>query len=71
MTPKADKSNVFVMTQYYEGYQIKGSETVEDGDVVVVPESLQYKYLASVFIPLIGIFLSAFSAIILMYSVVK
>ena len=70
-THKADISNIFIMTQYYEGYQIKGIKTVEEGDLVVVPESLQYKYFSSVLIPLLSIVLSAFSTILVLYSVVK
>ena len=68
-TSKADRSNVFIMTQYLEMFQLKGGDTVEDGDVIVAPESQQYKFLSTVFIPLIGIVLSAISTIVLLYSV--
>ena len=68
-TSKADRSNVFILTQYSEMFQLKGGDKVEDGDVIVAPESQQYKYLSTVLLPLVGIVLSAISTIILLYSV--
>ena len=70
-TSKGDKSNVFKMIQYGEVYQIKEKSLVEEGDVVVVPESQQYKYLTTVMLPIITIVLSGLSTLILFYSVLK
>jgi polysaccharide biosynthesis/export protein len=71
LTPKGDGTNIFLMVQYDETYQVKGSTSVEEGDVIVVPESQQYKVLTTVVLPIISTVLAAISTIILMYSVTK
>jgi polysaccharide biosynthesis/export protein len=71
VTGKGDKSNVFLMVQYGDTYQVKGESSVEEGDVIVVPESQQYKVLTTVVLPIVSIVLAALSTIILMYSVTK
>jgi polysaccharide biosynthesis/export protein len=70
-TSKGDKSNVFSMIQYGDVYQTKGNSPVEEGDVIVVPESQQYKFLTTVMLPIVSIFLAALSTVILIYSVTK
>jgi protein involved in polysaccharide export with SLBB domain len=64
---RADKTNVFTLTQYSEQYQIKEGNVIEEGDVIVVPESQQYKYTTTILFPLISIVLSAISTAMVMY----
>jgi protein involved in polysaccharide export with SLBB domain len=71
LTSKGDKSNIFTVMQFGDVYQIKGSSSVEEGDVIIVPESQQYKILTTVALPIITVFLSALSTVILLYSVTK
>jgi polysaccharide biosynthesis/export protein len=70
-TKKGDRSNIFIMSQYADAYQIKESEEVEEGDIIVVPESQQYKFLSTVFLPILGAFFAAINAAWVVYSIVK
>jgi polysaccharide biosynthesis/export protein len=70
LTTKGDKSNVFTMIQYGDVYQMKGIDSVEEGDVIIVPESQQYKYLTTVILPVISVFLTALSVALMTYSVI-
>jgi protein involved in polysaccharide export with SLBB domain len=70
-TSRSDKSNVFVLVQYHESYQIKHGSAIEDGDVIVVPESQQFKFLTNVLLPTISVFLTALSTAFVIYSVTK
>jgi polysaccharide export outer membrane protein len=71
LSSKGDKSNIFTMIQYGETYQIKESSTIEEGDVIVVPESQQYKFLTTVLLPIVSTVLTALQVVILVYSVTK
>jgi polysaccharide biosynthesis/export protein len=71
LTSRADKSNVFVMIQYGDAYQVKGKASIEDGDIIIVPESQQYKFLTVVVLPIISVFLTALSTAFVIYSVTK
>jgi len=51
---KADRSNASVVAYYGEIQQIKDSGAIEEGDVVIVPDSQQYKFLTVVLIPIVS-----------------
>jgi protein involved in polysaccharide export with SLBB domain len=51
---KADKSNVSVVAYYGEIQQIKETGVIEAGDIVIVPDSQQYKFLTMVLIPIVS-----------------
>ena len=53
-TSKADRSNSFVYAQYGPVLQLKGKCVIEEGDIIVVPDSQQYKFLSVVFIPILS-----------------
>jgi protein involved in polysaccharide export with SLBB domain len=64
---RADKTNIFTLTQYGENFQIREDNVIDEGDVIVVPESQQYKYMSTVLLPIISIFLSAVSTAMVLY----
>jgi protein involved in polysaccharide export with SLBB domain len=51
---RADRSNVSVVAYFGEVQQIKDNNVIEAGDIVVVPDSQQYKFLSVVLIPIIS-----------------
>jgi protein involved in polysaccharide export with SLBB domain len=51
---KADRSNVSVIAYYGEIQQIKENGVIEAGDILVVPDSQQYKFLTVVLIPVVS-----------------
>ena len=65
---RADKTNLFTLKQYGEEFQIREDNVIDEGDVIVVPESQQYKYMSTVILPIISIFLSGLSTAIVLYS---
>lgn len=58
---KADKHNQMVMTHYKGITQLKDSEQIEEGDVIVVPASIEHKRFSNVYLPLIQVILTALS----------
>ncbi len=65
---KADKTNSFVVTYYGEVMQIRGNGAVQEGDVVVVPDSQQFKFLTMVLIPIISAVAITISTILALYT---
>jgi protein involved in polysaccharide export with SLBB domain len=66
---KADRSNVVVVTYYGPVMQVKEGGALEEGDVIVVPDSQQYKFLTTVFIPILSAVAITISTILAIYSV--
>jgi len=54
-TSKADKSNCFVLHNYKYASQIKDTRRIEDGDIIVVPDSHENKILLTFVVPLITV----------------
>jgi protein involved in polysaccharide export with SLBB domain len=68
-TPKADKANVVVM-RYYNGIaQVRDAESIEEGDVIVVPASVEFKRMTSVYLPLVQT-MAAIASLVLTYVAV-
>jgi protein involved in polysaccharide export with SLBB domain len=70
-TSKADKSNVFVVGYYQDVIQLKENGNIEEGDVIVVPDSQQYKFFTMVFLPLISTLAAIISTSFAIYSATK
>jgi polysaccharide biosynthesis/export protein len=68
-TTKSDRDNVFVMMRYADISQIKDNNKVQEGDIIVVPESTQYKYFSTIIYPIIMIVLTAISTTVTTYSI--
>ena len=68
-TSKADRDNVFVMMRYADVSQVKENNRVQEGDIIVVPESTQYKYFSTVLFPIISIVLSVIATTVSTYSI--
>jgi polysaccharide export outer membrane protein len=58
---KADKPNLMVMTHYKGITQLKDGDRIEEGDVIVVPASIENKRFSTVYLPLIQVILTAVS----------
>jgi len=67
-SPKADKTNSFVVTNYGPVMQVRDGGALEEGDVVVVPDSQQYKFLAMVFLPIISTLAVTISTMLAIYT---
>jgi protein involved in polysaccharide export with SLBB domain len=70
-TKKADKSNIYLVAQYGEVRQIFDRKTVEDGEVIVVPMSQEYKKLTTIVLPVLGAAVSALGLIVGLYATIQ
>jgi protein involved in polysaccharide export with SLBB domain len=68
---KADKSNVSIVAYYGEIQQIKDSGVIEAGDIVVVPDSQQYKFLTVVMIPIISMAAATLATLLAITTTLK
>jgi protein involved in polysaccharide export with SLBB domain len=67
---KADRSNVTVFTLYGDIYQTSIRGSIEDGDIIVVPMSQQYKFFSTVILPVLSVTLSTLSILLALYSTI-
>ncbi|MCU0609595.1 MAG: SLBB domain-containing protein [Chitinispirillaceae bacterium] len=58
-TNMADPANEYVVAYFMDTYQTTNRDVVEDGDIVVVPMSQQFKVFSQVILPSLGILMSA------------
>lgn len=65
---KADKTNAFCVTYYGTMVQVKENGAPDEGDVIVVPDSQQYKFLSMVFIPILSMIAITISTILALYT---
>jgi polysaccharide biosynthesis/export protein len=68
---RADRSNMSVVAYYGEIQQIKENGAVEAGDIIVVPDSQQYKFLTVVLIPIISAAAATIATILALATTVK
>ncbi|MBN1128939.1 MAG: SLBB domain-containing protein [Chitinispirillaceae bacterium] len=71
MTEKADKSNIYLVAQYGEVRQVFNRDTIEDGDLIVVPISQEYKKLTTIVLPILGATLSMFGLLVGLFATLK
>lgn len=65
---KADRTNSVVVTYYGSVRQVKETGVLEEGDVIVVPDSQQYKFLTLVAIPILSAIAVTISTILAIYT---
>jgi protein involved in polysaccharide export with SLBB domain len=70
-TDKANRSNIYLVAQYGDVRQIFDRNIVEDGDIIVVPMSQQYKNFATIILPILGTTLSALGLLLGLYATLK
>ena len=70
-TSKADKPNMMVMTHYKGITQLRDADRIEEGDVIVVPASIENKRLSTVYLPLIQVMLTILSLTITIVAINK
>jgi protein involved in polysaccharide export with SLBB domain len=67
-TAKANKSNIYLVAQYGEVRQIFDRNTVEDGDVIVVPMSQEYKRMTTIVLPVMSTMLGLLGLLVGVYA---
>jgi hypothetical protein len=67
----ADKSNVQVFLKYGDAVQSIEPRCVEPGSVIVVPASIQYKFLGQVLLPLLSTLIASASLGLAIYTTTK
>jgi protein involved in polysaccharide export with SLBB domain len=70
-TQKADKTNIYLVAQYGDVRQIFDRNTVEDGEIIVVPMSQEYKKLTTIVLPVLGATLSALGLLVGLFATIK
>jgi protein involved in polysaccharide export with SLBB domain len=65
---KADRKNSCVVTYYGTVMQVKENGALEEGDVIVVPDSQEFKFLTLVFIPILSAIAITISTILALYT---
>jgi protein involved in polysaccharide export with SLBB domain len=70
-TRKADKANVCVLTQYGSVLQTKDVASLGDGDIIMVPDSQEHKFLRNVVLPVLQATATTIMAIVTVYSLMK
>jgi protein involved in polysaccharide export with SLBB domain len=68
---RADKANIFVVSQYRGAMQFKDKTDLQDGDVLVVPESQQDKFLLTILLPLISTVATVVSVSLAIYNATR
>ncbi len=68
---KADHTNTSIVAYFGEVQQIKDKQTVEPGDIVVVPDAVQYKFLTSVVLPIIATAASVVATLLVLSTNIK
>lgn len=58
---KSDRKNVVVMSRYNEITQFKDNTSVEQGDVIVVPSSIENKQFTTIYMPVLQAVIAVFS----------
>ena len=70
-TSKSDRRNVYVVSRYTTSVQMKGSRAVEEGDIVVVPDSPNNKVLNTFILPFLQIVSTAATIILAAASIIQ
>jgi protein involved in polysaccharide export with SLBB domain len=64
LSGKADRKNLVVMTRYNEITQFRDGSRVDQGDVVVVPASVENKQFTTIYLPVTQAFISVLGLVI-------
>lgn len=68
---RADRINMSIIRYYQGASQIKDASRVEEGDVIVVPDSQQARMLVGVILPILGAIVSSLSLGLALYSTLR
>ncbi len=67
LTPKADKTNSFVISAYKDVYQIKNIKEINDGDILVIPDSQESKRFITIILPVFQAIVTTISVVFAIY----
>jgi polysaccharide biosynthesis/export protein len=68
---KANKTNILIISIFGDAIQTYDRSVIEDGDIIVVPMSQEYKTFSMIFIPIASIVLTALSTTLALYSTLR
>jgi polysaccharide biosynthesis/export protein len=68
-TSLADKGNVFVIAQHGIAIQFKDRNTIDEGDIIVIPDSQENKTMRNLFIPIVQALATTVMAIVAVITV--
>jgi polysaccharide export outer membrane protein len=71
LTKQADRSNIYLVAQYGEARQVFNRDIVEDGDLIVVPLSVEYKKLTTIVLPILGATISTLGLLVGLFATLK
>ncbi len=58
ITSRASKDNITIGVVYGDVFQTSTRTTVEDGDIIVVPLAQQYRFLTTILLPFVSLFIA-------------
>ncbi|MDG5815015.1 SLBB domain-containing protein [Chitinispirillales bacterium ANBcel5] len=67
----ASRTNIQVVKRYGEAVQVVDTNEIEPGDIITVPASQQYRFLSTVFIPIITAIATTVSVGLAIYNTAK
>ncbi|MBD3239422.1 MAG: hypothetical protein GF331_02465 [Chitinivibrionales bacterium] len=70
-TGKADRSNTFVLAQYAGAVVMKTNRDVQAGDIIVVPDAQETKFLRTLFLPVLQAVATTVAAVVALISVAQ
>jgi protein involved in polysaccharide export with SLBB domain len=70
-TEKANRSNIYLIAQYGKVRQVFNREIVEDGNVIVVPLSQEYKRLTTIALPIMNAVISTLGLLLGIYATIR
>lgn len=59
LTNKGDRGNTYVINRYSSSLQVRSDQRIEQGDIIVVPDSQRNRFLTNVIVPILGAIASA------------
>ncbi len=69
LTGKADKGNIFGMRYYGSISQMTDLSEISEGDIIVVPDSQEAKFLSTILLPVISTVATIVSLLLAAYTI--
>lgn len=71
LTNKGDRGNTYVINRYNSSLQVRGDQHIEEGDIIVVPDSQRNRFLTNVIVPILGAIASATTIMLTITSLAR
>lgn len=70
-TRKSDRRNVYVLSPYHTSVQVKSDRSIEQGDIIIVPDSQNNKIMITFIMPVLQVASTVATIILAMVSVIQ